>query len=121
MHFPNEYFENKDITEREMEYGRYFIKNRLLAFVMVLGVGPLLVLATMISIIVSFFSSILGIEGVVVVLTFITYLGLATISLAVIYKFLPNAEIAWRDVWIGSLVTAILISVAIFLLLPIRL
>ena len=27
MHFPNEYFEDKDITEREMEYGRFFIKN----------------------------------------------------------------------------------------------
>ena len=27
MHFPNDYFENKDITEREIEYGRFFIKN----------------------------------------------------------------------------------------------
>ena len=27
MHFPNDYFENKDITEREMEYGRFFIRN----------------------------------------------------------------------------------------------
>ena len=43
------------------------------------------------------------------------YLGLATLSLAVIYKFLPNAEIAWRDVWIGSFVTAILIIIAIYL------
>ena len=94
---------------------RAFVKNRLLAFVMVLGVGPLLILASMISIIVSFFSSILGIEGAIVVFTLITYLGLATLSLAVIYKFLPNAEIAWRDVWIGSLVTAIMITVAIYL------
>ncbi len=92
-----------------------FIKNRLLAFVMVLGVGPLLILATIVSIIVSFFSSILGIEAVVVVLTFVTYLGLATLSLAVIYKFLPNAEIAWRDVWVGSLVTAVMFTVAIYL------
>jgi hypothetical protein len=27
MHFPNDYFENKNITEREMEYGRFFIRN----------------------------------------------------------------------------------------------
>jgi len=27
MHFSNEYFENYNITEREMEYGRFFIKN----------------------------------------------------------------------------------------------
>jgi membrane protein len=95
---------------------RAFIKNRLLAFVMVLGVGPLLILATMVSIVMSFFSSLLGIERIIVVLTFFTYLGLATLSLAVIYKYLPNVEIAWRDVWIGSLVTAIMITMAIYLL-----
>jgi membrane protein len=94
---------------------RAFIKNRLLAFVMVLGVGPLLLLGTMISIVVSFFGSMLGLERIIVVFTFITYLGLATLSLAVIYKYLPNAEIAWRDVWIGSLVTAIMITLAIYL------
>jgi len=95
---------------------RAFIKNRLLAFVMVLGVGPLLILATMVSIVMSFFSSILGIERIIVVLTFIAYLGLATLSLALIYKYLPNAEVSWRDVWVGSLFTAIMITVAILLL-----
>jgi membrane protein len=94
---------------------RSYIKNRLLAFVMVLGVGPLLILATLVSIVMSFFSSVLGIERVIVVLTFIIYLGLATLSLAVIYKFLPDAEVAWRDVWVGSLVTAIMITIALLL------
>jgi membrane protein len=94
---------------------RSYIKNRLLAFVMVLGVGPLLILATLVSIVMSFFSSVLGIERVIVVLTFMIYLGLSTLSLAVIYKFLPNAEVAWRDVWVGSLVTAIMITIALLL------
>jgi membrane protein len=94
---------------------RAFVRNRLLAFVMVLGVGPLLILATIISIVVSFFSSLLDLEAIVVVLTFATYLGLATLSLAVIYKYLPNAEIAWRDVGVGSLVTAVMITIAIYL------
>jgi len=92
-----------------------YIKNRLLAFVMVLGVGPLLILATMVSIVMSFFSSLLGIENIIVVISFITYLGLATLSLAIIYKFLPNAQIAWRDVWVGSFVTAIMITIALLL------
>ena len=95
---------------------RAFIINRLLAFVMVLGVGPLLILATMVSMVMSFFSSILGIERVIVVLTFVAYLGLATLSLAIIYKYLPNAQVAWRDVWVGSAFTAIMITVAILLL-----
>ena len=42
-------------------------------------------------------------------------MGLATLSLAVIYKYLLNAEVAWRDVWVGSLVTAILITIALLL------
>ncbi|HEX9388753.1 MAG TPA: YhjD/YihY/BrkB family envelope integrity protein, partial [Anaerolineales bacterium] len=29
---------------------------------------------------------------------------------ALIYKFLPDAEIAWRDVWLGAFVTAVLFS-----------
>jgi len=32
-----------------------------------------------------------------------------TLLLATIYRWLPDAEIQWRDVWIGSLVTALLI------------
>lgn len=94
---------------------RAYLRNRLLAFVMVLGVGPLLILATLVSIVMSFFSSVLGLEQIIVVFTFIIYLGLATLSLAVIYKFLPNAEVAWRDVWVGSLATAIVMTIALLL------
>ncbi|MCB0166056.1 MAG: YihY/virulence factor BrkB family protein [Anaerolineae bacterium] len=92
-----------------------FIRNRLVAFVMVLGVGPLLVVATIISFVVSSLSSLLGLEAIVVVLTFVTYLGLATLFLAIIYKYLPNAKIAWTDVWVGSFVTAVMITLALFL------
>ena len=36
-----------------------------------------------------------------------------TLSLALIYKYLPNVEVAWRDGLVGSLVTAILMVVAL--------
>jgi membrane protein len=92
-----------------------YIRNRLLAFVMVLGVGPLLILAAITSFVISLLGSIFEFERIVVLLTILTYLGLATLALALIYKYLPNAEIAWKDVWIGSLVTAIAIAIAIYL------
>lgn len=38
-------------------------------------------------------------------------IALGTIAFAIIYKVLPNTEIAWRDVWVGALVTALLIAV----------
>jgi membrane protein len=37
-------------------------------------------------------------------------IGVITVLFALIYKFLPDAEIAWRDVWLGAFVTAILFS-----------
>jgi len=41
-------------------------------------------------------------------------LGVITFLFAAIYKFLPDAEIQWRDVWVGALVTAVLFVVAKF-------
>ncbi len=37
-----------------------------------------------------------------------------TILFALIYKFLPDMEIAWKDVWIGGLLTAIMFAVGEF-------
>lgn len=42
---------------------------------------------------------------------FVSMVGLATISFALIYKVLPDVEIAWRDVWIGAAVTALLVNI----------
>jgi membrane protein len=40
----------------------------------------------------------------------VSYL-LFTVLFALIYRILPDVEIPWRDVWVGALVTALLISV----------
>jgi membrane protein len=38
-------------------------------------------------------------------------LAVVTVLFAMLYKWLPNVRIAWKDVWIGALITAILFSV----------
>ncbi len=38
-------------------------------------------------------------------------LGITTLLFAMIYKLMPTAPIAWRDVWVGAVVTAILFEV----------
>jgi membrane protein len=43
-------------------------------------------------------------------------LGVVTLLFAGIYKFLPDAKIRWREVWIGALVTALLFVIAKFAL-----
>jgi membrane protein len=91
------------------------IKDRLLAFVMAIGVGLLLVLATVVSIVISVLASFFDWGSYVPITNLVSMVGLATISFALIYKVLPDVEIAWRDVWIGAAVTALLVSIGVWL------
>jgi hypothetical protein len=38
-------------------------------------------------------------------------IGFVTVLFAFIFKFLPDADIAWKDVWVGAFFTAILFSI----------
>jgi membrane protein len=96
------------------------VKERLLSFVMILVIGVLLILSLMLSVVLAFltgfFQSVLPftpgfIQGSDLVLSTL----LITLLFAVIYKVLPDVEIAWTDVWIGSAITAILFTLGKFL------
>ena len=49
--------------------------------------------------------------------TALVFLLLGTLSFALIYKVLPNADISWRDVWVGAFVTTILFVIGVSLVL----
>lgn len=49
-----------------------------------------------------------GIAAALYVLNFLLSLAVVTALIAMLYKWLPNASIAWRDVGIGAFTTAIL-------------
>jgi membrane protein len=91
---------------------RNYIRNRLLAFVMVLSVGLALVLATVANILVSRVNFLPEFEGILLLVNLLVFWLLLMLALALIYKYLPNVEIAWRDVWVGSAVTAALLMIA---------
>jgi len=84
--------------------------NKLITFVLVIGVGLLLVVAAAMNIILSFITNFfdIGSWGVV---NFAAMLALGTLAIAIIFKVLPNIKIAWRDVWVGALVTALLLAI----------
>src|SRR5262249_27635475 len=42
--------------------------------------------------------------------------GFITLLFALIYKILPDVKIAWRDVWIGAAVTALLFTLGKYLI-----
>jgi membrane protein len=43
-------------------------------------------------------------------------LGFVTVLFALMYRILPSTRVAWRDVWQGSLVTAVLFTIGKFLI-----
>jgi len=90
-----------------------FIKHRLLSFALVLSIGFLLLVSLVVSAALaatheylnSAVSDVTVIwEAVNLVLSF----GLATLLMALMFKYLPDAEIKWRDTWFGGFVTAVL-------------
>lgn len=97
------------------------VKQRAFSFVMVIGLGLILILATLLNFIISMFgqwlNELFGLGSLSqVLLTLVGTLGLFMLSFAIIYKILPDAKVTWRDVWLGSLATATLMTVAIYVL-----
>jgi membrane protein len=92
-----------------------FMKDRLVSFVMVIGVGVLLVVAGTAGVILSYLSSFFIFEITTSLISLATFLLLATVSIALIYKILPDAKVAWRDVWLGAAITMVMMIVGVFI------
>ena len=92
------------------------IKARLLSFVMVLGIGFLLIVSLVASVAVKAASDWLGAllggaEWIAPVLNVVLFFVLITAFFAMLFKILPDAQIQWRDVWVGAALTSVLFSV----------
>jgi membrane protein len=98
-----------------------FLRNRFLSFAMVAGICFLLLVSLAMEALLKGFShyvqSVLP-GGTVVALTvyLIFDFGVVVLLFAMIFKFLPDVKIQWRDVWIGAVMTAILFGVGKWLL-----
>lgn len=92
------------------------IKNRFLSFSMVLGTGFLLLVSLVLSAGIAMLSELFGkfmpgVEAIAHVVNIVVSLGVISALLAMIFKYLPDAEIRWSDVWVGAVVTAILFTI----------
>lgn len=100
-----------------------FVTKRLLSFGMVLVVAFLLLVSLALSAVLSAFGSVIAgmaPDGVSDVLLYAVNLGLSlavfTLLFAAIFKVLPDAEVAWKDVWVGAFATALLFVIGKFLI-----
>ena len=96
-----------------------FIRQRLFSFVIVIGIGLLGIFAIFVNLLLAWFGSLLerllGIGGSTIFLTGASIFVLVAISFALFYKFLPGTKVAWGDVWLGAVIAAVLILVAVTL------
>jgi membrane protein len=89
---------------------------RLVSFGLVIGVGFVLLVSLVVSAGLAALDHYIGnaFPAIAVVwtgLNVLVSLGVITLLFAMIYQFLPDVDLALRDVWVGALVTAGLFSV----------
>lgn len=93
-----------------------FLRARFLSFAMVGGVCFLLLVSLTLESVLKAFShwvQALVPGGIVIALAvyWIFDLGVVILLFGIIFKFLPDAKIHWRDVWIGAVMTAIFFAI----------
>ncbi|GMU01597.1 hypothetical protein KH5H1_57170 [Corallococcus caeni] len=92
-----------------------FVRQRLLSFAMVLGIGFLLLVSLVLSAALAAAGTFLvgllpGWEAVLQLVNLAIAFTVTTVLFAMIYKVLPDTRVAWKDVWLGAAVTSFLFS-----------
>jgi membrane protein len=98
------------------------LRDRLFSFGLILVVGFLLLVSLVLSAGLSAVSSWVATHwseswNILFRMLDITIsIGIITVLFAAIFKFLPDASVKWKDVWVGALLTALLFVIAKFAL-----
>ena len=92
-----------------------FIRQRLLSFAIVIVIGFLLMVSLLTSAVLGSLHTYLDqrMEGAAIfwqLLDLAMSLGLSTLLIALMFRYLPDAEVPWRDTWLGGFLTAILVT-----------
>ncbi len=101
--------------------GRY-LSTRLLSLALVASFGFLMLVSLVLDAALAAFGERLAVwlsDSAAILITAVNVLvsfGIITFIFAMIFKVLPDARIAWRDVWGGAVLTALLFSLGKFLI-----
>ena len=98
-----------------------FIRKRLFSFGIVLAIGFLLLVSLILSAVLSGIGKLQidvlpGFSPLWQLLNFAVSFGFISLLFALIYKYLPDAKIHWKDVWVGAIITALLFTLGKFLI-----
>jgi membrane protein len=110
-----------DVKPKPNQGIKGLLRARAAAFGMILGIGFLLLVSLVISAglaaIDNYMVGLLpGAELILRVLNVAVSFAVVTVLFAMIYRFLPDVKIEWRDVMFGAIVTAVLFTIGKFLI-----
>ena len=96
-----------------------FIRHRMLSFAMILGVAFLLLssllLSTALAAVGKYFSHLVGdMNWLFQMLNMVLSFGVITLLFALMFKYVPDAKVAWKDVWFGAIITSVLFTIGKF-------
>ena len=96
-----------------------FIRHRFLSFSLVFAIGFVLLVSLGVSAAIAavgaYFSSMVpGMEALAHVAEILVSFGIITGLFALLYKYLPDADVRWKDVWLGAAVTSALFALGKF-------
>src|SRR5699024_1503567 len=93
-----------------------FLRQRLLSLATILGLGFLLLVSLMLSAVIAAIHGYLtglfpGAAVLIRILNVLISLGVITVLIALIFRLLPDAPVAWRSVWLGAFITSVLFAI----------
>ena len=93
----------------------HMIRTRVFSMAVVAFLGFLLMVSlgvsTVLAALGSYFKTLAPqMEFLLHVINFVVAVGVTTVLFACVFKYIPDVVVRWRDVWIGSLVTALLFN-----------
>jgi len=96
-----------------------FLKQRILSFSMVLAIGFVLIASLAVSAALTSIQTMIWSGSsfpawITQVINQVVSFLVILVLFALMFKFLPDAEIAWRDVWLGAAVTSLLFNLGKF-------
>lgn len=92
------------------------VRARFLSFGMVLGTGFLFAVSMLLSVAIGALTKFMGDAlpippGAIQAINELVTFGVLILMFAMIFKVLPDAEIGWKDVWVGAIVTSFLFTI----------
>jgi len=103
------------VRSRKSGFIMGLLKDKVAAFIMVLAIAFLLLVSMILSVVLSavtaYFGYLLPDTSFWHIADLVVSFGAATLLFALLFRYVPDERVTWRDVWIGAVMTALLFDI----------